>query len=575
MPNPPFGNASFFAGFAVPPSRGTDLENSIDQAIALASAGTAATAAANAAAAAANISALAATAASSLGVAPIYLASRYGVVADTGVDQADNINLALSSLPASGGKLLLPSGNILVAKPLVLTTSRVTLGSADNQFASHLVATTAFLTGDFLTITGSYSGVDGVAFDVQATPAQIAANNTPYRTSGYTINLSNGYGFVKNCSIRGFYCAIKMATAGGHSTVRDCTLEYGADGTAYPGSGGIDVNNTGFGPDNYIQTVRMQPNLGAATVYRPSFGVRLQNTGATQLNHIDVTGFLEGLIVVPGVGQRVEATRSSGSFWDDCRLNAVRIAPTGTGFVFDTEFTSDWITTTVPNANGLVIAGAASTGDTVRSGGTPFPVMTTKWIGGCINSTSDQTGSGLLVADTGSSDTLLKAATVSGWSFGVNLAAGASRVIVDGNSIGNEGFFDVPAGHGASTRTNNIGCNVASGAGDYISLHDNRIVGNTTASIGFAATGQHNSVHDNQGYNPVGVGPVTVGASPWVFQNGPTGTGLYIYGAAITVASINGAGLATASPCYIAVSPNQAVTVAYPGAAPTVIRNVQ
>lgn len=505
---------------------------------------------------------------------PIYYASKLGgVVADTGVDQSANLNAAMATLPAVGGKLLLPCGNITVAYPLVLSVNRVTLASADNAYCSHLNAATTFLTGNFLTITGVYSGVEGVAFDVLPTAGQVTSNNTAFRTSGFTVSMRGGYNFLTRASMRGCFVCVEMASTGNYGLVRDVLMEYIADGNSNPGSGGIDVNNQGVGPENWIENVYILPNYGASTIYHPAFGIRLVNSGATHLWGNDITATGIGLSIIPGTGQKVEATFSNDNVWDAVQTNCVYIAPSGTGYVFHTTFTNDWCSSITASANGVMIAGAASTGDPSRSGGTPSPIMNTKWIGGVISSTAGQTGTGFLVADSNSRDSSLIDATVSGWQFGFNLAAGASHVTIAENSIGNYGFYDVPAGGLTTSRTNAIGGNVASGTGDWINIHDNRFFGNT-AAFGFAAIGRHSRVHDNPGYNPVGTAAVLLGVSPATFENGPTAADLYIYGAAVTAVSINGSVLCLASPCMISVQANQSVVIIFPGAVPTVVKSV-
>lgn len=509
--------------------------------------------------------------------APTYLASEYGVTAvtsgvydDAAHDQTAALQAAINAMPATGALLLLPPGNILLMSGITISGARITLGSANNQFAAQIITSSSFPAGDVLTFTGAYSGVDGLAFDVAATPSQIAANITAFRTSGYTVNLANGYGFVRNASFRGFYRAINMGTYAGSSTVRDCELENGADADANPGSGGIVVNNVGFGPDNFIESVSMHPNFGASTVYRPSFGIDIQNSGATQITNCDFTGMKEPLIITPGNGQKVEATVLTGNDWDGALINSWRIDPTGTGYVFDIQSDNDWFTSTATNSNGVVIAGAHSSGS-----GRPYPVMSVLISNALIGRNTGQTGTGLLVADAFSSGVALIHSVVFGFQVGALLASGASRVQIIDSQIGNEGFFDLPAGAtDTSSRTNYIGIEALSGPGDYIDIHGNRIAGNTSAAVIFAATGTHNLVQDNPGYNPVGASAVTLGPSPATFTAGPTRTALFLTGS-ITSASIGGVTVCSGSGSFtVLLAANQSAVVTYSGAAPTAAQNV-
>jgi hypothetical protein len=496
--------------------------------------------------------------------APVYqAASLGGVVADTGIDQAANINAAIAAMPASGGKLLLPCGNITVASVITLSQNRVTLGSADNNYCSHLNAATMFPTGNFLNITGVYSGIDGLAFDVLPTSAQTAGNITPFRTGGYTVNMAGGYNFLTRALMRGCFICAEMASTGEFSIIRDVVMEFVADGSANPGSGGIDVTNQGIGPENWIENVYMLPNYGASIVYHPSNGIVLRNTGATHMSNNDFTAMANSLVIAPASGQTVQATFSSNNVWDAAIGYCVDINPSGTGYVESTTFTNDWCTGEVGNANGVALIGANSSGS-----GRAAPIMDTKWIGGVISSIGGQTGTGFLVSDAYSIDTTVMGTTISGYYFGIDVQAGGSHITLADNSIGNYGFFKV-----TGSNTNQVGINVASGSGDWINIHDNRLYGNTSTALGFLASGTHNRVHDNLGYNPQGAGAATVGASPWTFTAGPTQTNLYIYGGTVSAVSLNGVGLCTSSPCQVDVGPYQSVVLIY-SVVPTVVESV-
>jgi hypothetical protein len=376
--------------------------------------------------------------------------------------------------------------------------------------------------------------------------------------------MDGGYNFLTRASMRGCFECVEMGSTGEYSIVRDVVMEYIADGTANPGSGGIDVTNLGIGPENWIEDVYILPNYGAATVYKPSFGIRLQNTGVTHMSDNDVTYVGIDLEISPGAGQAVEATFSSHDVWDAASRYCAVIAPTGSGYVFNTVFTNDWCTGDAAGAIGVDLIGSGT-----PASGRPASIMGTKWIGGSISSIAGSVyGQGFEIANPDAIDTDLSDATISGWDYGFYIAAGVSHVSISGNSIGNYSYFGV-----SDSTTNNIGGQVVGGAGDWISIHDNRFYGNTSASLGFAATGTHNSVHDNPGYNPVGVGAVTVGSSPWTFTAGPTEVSLYIYGGTVSSVSYLGQGICTSSPCQVTIEPYQSVVVTY-SAAPSVVQSV-
>lgn len=498
--------------------------------------------------------------------APAYSAALLGnVTADNGVDQAANITAAIAAMPADGGDLVLPCGNITVGGTLVLNRDRVRLRSA-NQYCSHIVTT--FLAGDVVLVTGNYSGVSDLAFEHYQTPAQNLAGILPYRTSGFTVNLANGYGFVENVSMRHCWVCIRMGTRGGWSRVRHAMIQYVADGLAADGSGGILIDNFGIGPENWIEDVIMTPNIGAPPVYLPGYGIKLVNTGATHIQGVDVTQLRAGLVIAPGNGQTVQATLVSDSYFDGASADNVVIRPTGSGYVFHTSFVNNWITN-IPNAGGVPTNGLVIDASQASGAGRPSAIMKTSWSGGTIASTTGQNGTGVLIADPAPIDTSITDTTIFGWNFGINVAPNANHVAITGNRIGAYGFFDIPGGGDASNRTNRVGLNVSSGAGDYIRIANNTCFLNSVSPLGFAATGVHNLVSGNIGCAPVGASQVAVGASPFVLPPLPYPRSFNIVNGAgiqVTTPDVAGTGtilLCNTSPCSFELPPGRPATLQY------------
>ncbi len=471
---------------------------------------------------------------------------------------------------------------------LVLPDTVITGVISSSQYAvsqpQTIASETMLIGGDMLDIIGPGSGVRSLAFDVQQTSAQASSGDTPFRTSGYTVNLLDNDQFVEDFFMSSCFICIRDGAGAGKTVIRNGVMQFIADGTSNPGSGGVLVENTGPGPENDIESTYIYPNLpglgGGPTLYHPTFGYKLTNTGATHLRGNDVTQANYDLLIAPGNGQTVQATKSSDDVFDAGEASCVNIAPTGTGYVFDTTFTSPWCTSQATNINGVTIAGSDASAETAQ----PFPIMKTKFLGGLIalaspapalagGSAAGQSGTGFLVADAYSSDTTLADTTINGWLYGVFVAAGASHISLHHNFIGNYGFF------GVGSRTNYVGINVAGGSGDDIEIDDNHLVGNTGAPLGFAATGGDNRVHDNPGYNPVGPKTLTASASPWTIPGGPTEDDLYFNAgtlSSVTLANPGQAGVTvcSASPCFVRRAPYQAAVVTYGGTAPTVVQNV-
>lgn len=498
--------------------------------------------------------------------APTFQASILGgVVADTGVDQTANINAALALVPATGGKLLLPCGVNLISGTVLVAGQAVTLGSADNAGCAHLTATTAFQTGDMVRITGNYSGVEGLTTDMQFTPAQIADNITPFRTSGYNIDLQNGYGFVRQTISRYCFVCVEMGVTGGAAWVSDNTMEYIADGTANPGSGAIDVTNAGIGPENWIERNYMFVNIPSSVVYIPSFAWRYRNAGAVHSTDNDTSQAMDAMLINPGNNQTVQAVISTGDVLDGVHNSCLNIKPTGSGYVFHVNITNPWCTAVTTTSNGILIDGSAATPPANQSAS----IMDVKWIGGLIASISGQNGIGFSVVDSNSIDTVLADATIAGWSIGAQAGTNAGHLSFVDNAIGEYSPF---AGT-ATNKTNTVGINAAAGTGDWIKISGNKLFNNTAIQLQFLPTAVHNRVYDNTGDTRVGTGPVTPTASPWSFTAGPSDTDLYLLGGTVSTVSVDSVNICTASPCHVSLTPYKTAIVTYssvPTAAQTV-----
>jgi hypothetical protein len=134
-----------------------------------------------------------------------------------------------------------------------------------------------------------------------------------------------------------------------------------------------------------------------------------------------------------------------------------------------------------------------------------------------------------------------------GFQFDDGLTLNSVRVC-NGSNAGNLTAFYIGAGDSdieicssefgaaAGFSTNGTHIAIAAGGGDFIKIHDNTFLAATTTLFFNAATGTHNFIHDNPGYNPLGVAVVTPGASPWTYTAGPTPETHYLNGG--TVSSI-------------------------------------
>jgi hypothetical protein len=147
-----------------------------------------------------------------------------------------------------------------------------------------------------------------------------------------------------------------------------------------------------------------------------------------------------------------------------------------------------------------------------------------------------------------------------------------------GNSYGGLGFADEIVG---SRIVNNIcwknagyGIGMVPGDGTITdtSIMGNDFTGNTsgaTFGLSFDATCV---VKDNLGYNPVGVGSISVDPSPFTYTAGSSPESIYVSGGTVTSITKNGTNLGIASGVF-ELQPYQSLEVTY-SLAPTMIKDI-
>lgn len=381
-----------------------------------------------------------------------------------------------------------------------------------------------YAVGDTLTVSGGTLASGKSAMTISVT----SVSGTGLIT-GYQISNPGGYTVMPP--------SVASIANGGSGYVVGDTLNV-SGGTLASGRTALQYTVTSVGPGGAITGVSLTgccsytvQNPYVVAPQNPVFVLGGTGSGAT-LTIGNTTGGSGSGAAFFARAQTVQATRVNSSYLDSAQRDNISITPGGSAYVFDTGIVNSWITNTnasdgTLNTNGITINGSLASLLT----GTTSPVMNTRWSGGLIVSTTGQTGSGLVCADASPVDTSLTGAVVAGWAVGVDLAAGCGHVTVSDNAIGAYSPFNV----GAAARTNQIGIRAQGGSGDYITFHDNRLFGNTTAALGFGATGRHNFVHDNAGYNPVGPANVTVTASPMALPAGPTTTTYFVQGGSSVV----------------------------------------
>lgn len=105
-------------------------------------------------------------------------------------------------------------------------------------------------------------------------------------------------------------------------------------------------------------------------------------------------------------------------------------------------------------------------------------------------------------------------------------------------------------------------------------FNDNDIRGNVALGTFGGNLADFIEIQRNIGYRRPGSGPITVGASPWTYQVGPSDEVLSYRGQAVTSIVVNGQLIFDATNVVIPVHANDTVVTTYPGAAPNVGRLV-
>lgn len=169
----------------------------------------------------------------------------------------------------------------------------------------------------------------------------------------------------------------------------------------------------------------------------------------------------------------------------------------------------------------------------------------------------------------------------------VNAAIGDSAII--GNPLaqtspGTGTGISIQAGQaisviGNSTQGFAVGIAIG-GTADLLAVSGNMALGNT-AALTYTASGTHNQIYGNPGYNPVGItAAATLGASPVTVTAGPTPETHYVKQSANFNAAVTKGGNALCTtpsanvPCVIDLAPNEAMVVTWTTTAPTDTKDV-
>ena len=113
------------------------------------------------------------------------------------------------------------------------------------------------------------------------------------------------------------------------------------------------------------------------------------------------------------------------------------------------------------------------------------------------------------------------------------------------------------------TKTQTYGVSIDYSGVSYVKIHDNDLRGNLTGPL-FLVAGTGHEIHDNMGYNPVGISTITPSTGV-AYTAGASPETIYVYGGTVTDVTTLSTTVATSSPAQVELDPNQSVTFTFSG----------
>lgn len=121
--------------------------------------------------------------------------------------------------------------------------------------------------------------------------------------------------------------------------------------------------------------------------------------------------------------------------------------------------------------------------------------------------------------------------------------------------------------------TGRQGYGVSFGLGCSVLLDGMDLQYNLTGPVLNVSTDRAHRILNCRGYNPVGIFAVTVLASPFLYQAGPSGETVYIRGGTVSGITLEGVTVFTATNCSLAMGPGEQAIITY-SSAPTMVKSV-
>lgn len=442
---------------------------------------------------------------------------------------------AFQAAAAASPQIVVPPGTYLINGAVTLSQT-----GCHVHFSGQAAVTinVGSATGDVFLVTGAKCTLDGgVSFSHQVT-----------RTAGADIHCSAEYCHVGPIYDNAPYWAVEIDGSAAlayidHPSCRNITPNATAAGSAC-----VRVGVTASNESSIIVSPFDDIDATASASTVPTAGVLVDFSDALQILNPNLLHDEYGVCLCAGNGQNILATQITAGGYLDTPLNyALALITTGTGNIIHTTVNgvglSDAATMGQSSAAGILLsqsgsgtlAGFTCVGCDLFLDGPAGVNMVgyiedVSFVGGCI---------------AGVTDGVATNATVTGLSLAAGLRIGSCN-----------GFSGVTTGVHFYGSTSGV------------DVSHVRFTGTTTPIGGLTnLAGGANRIQDNPGYNPVGGGAVTVGASPFTYQNGPTPAVVYISGG--TVSNIFTGGIAApynSSGSTYVLAPNQSIQIVYTAA---------
>jgi hypothetical protein len=432
-------------------------------------------------------------------------------------DSMAGIVAADAAAAAAGKALRFPGGNYRVSGTITPSANAHWIGDLSGLTSFYMISTTATL------FNVSNAGVELEHF--RCLPVTTRTN------TAITFAISSNSFYIHDVAT--FFNGISFSLSG--STIIGILDRVSTSSTVLNGID-LDVSNS------FLVSVLNSTFTGIPGGPRAFAHVALRNVeGQIQLLNCNMFQANQGIVVMPGNGQVVTLVKADTTYVDSNPSGALAITPTGTGIVQRFSFVNGWLM-------GSPIFGASITG-----GGS----TTVDEIG--IHNTEILAGAGTGVIATGATRLQLLHNRFTNGANGISLSG-----VVGAHITGN--IVTGAAGNGIAL----------SGATDFADIHDNDVRGATT-KVTNSATGTHNVIHDNIGYNPVGVAAITVGASPFTYTAGPSPETIYVNAGTVglieTATAGSFVGVLQSTNHAIYLGPNEQLRVTYT-AAPSMVKSI-